>query len=161
MDEKTAIRLRRSAIMSSVKYGFINDAEDLAHNVLVNYMEGKGAHQTVDQATIDQIRKMFGSIRRERPKVDGRRKNKVTPKPIFVGEEPLPFIVSDSVVGTSLPDFNKALNGLTIAERAVACLICMYGLKVGEIAFVFGVNQARASQIVGQIVGKIKTPTDF
>jgi RNA polymerase sigma factor (sigma-70 family) len=53
-------KLRKRAIISAGKYGFSEHAEDIAQEVLLHFIEGRGQSQTIDQAVVDCIRKRFG-----------------------------------------------------------------------------------------------------
>ena len=60
MTNEKAKELRKRAIASATRYGFAGSAEDIAQEVLCRFVEGRGKHQTVDQAVIDVIRSEHG-----------------------------------------------------------------------------------------------------
>lgn len=54
---------------AAVKHGFLSDSEDLAHDVLLTFLEKPKSGRTVDQALIDAIRKDRGRLSKN--SVDG------------------------------------------------------------------------------------------
>lgn len=62
MTDAEANKFRKRALISAAKYGFSEHAEDIAQEVLLHFLEGRGKSQTVDQAVIDSIRRKFGRV---------------------------------------------------------------------------------------------------
>jgi len=60
--DEEAKKFRARAILSATKFGFAEDAEDFAQDVLLSFVSRPGTSQTIDQAIIDCIRNKYGRV---------------------------------------------------------------------------------------------------
>lgn len=149
MDEATAARLRKRAVLSAARMGFTERSEDLAHDAIVEWLEGRGQHQTVDQAVIDAIRRAFG-----RPGLPGhelRRNLEQRPKSM----DRLARHTSREVDRDSVHDFDRLIRTLEPIQRAIVCLRYVWGFQEIEIAQCFGVSESRISQRLQAALSRI------
>lgn len=149
MDENTAKRLRKRAVLSAARMGFSQQSEDLAHDAILEWLEGRGQHQTVDQAIIDAVRRTFG-----RPGFPGhelRRNLEQRAKSL----DAVARIPSRSINRDSADDFERLIKPLSSIDRAIVCLNYVWGFKEIEIAAIFGVTESRVSQRISAAISRI------
>lgn len=149
MNEKTAARLRKRAVLSAARMGFTEQSEDFAHDAILEWLEGGGQHQTVDQAVIDAVRRAYG-----RPGLPGhelRRNLEQRTKSM----DALADLPSHSVSRDSVHDFERLIQPLGSVDRAIVCLNYVWGFKEIEIAALFGITESRISQRLSQAVSRI------
>ena len=156
MDNETAKKLRNKALKSSRFFGFHSEAEDIAQDVMLNYLIGNGKKQTVDYAVIDQIRKRLGRTpkkpRKEKSTKTGR-PARVNPK--FHSLKALEFMGDGSSVGSSdIKQFDAYIRKLPSHQRAVVVLTCIYGFSTAEIGYLFGMSPNSIAAEVDRIVNK-------
>lgn len=145
--------IHKRAISSAFKYGFGEYAEDLAQEVVLDFLEGRSEFGTVDQATIDVIRRNFG-----RPGTPGfeRRQHLTHAHSIFTED-------GEETIGTSAPesaglrgDIERGLGCLSPDERLIFELSHIFGLLNKEIALELDVSESRISQKLMQIESKLR-----
>lgn len=147
LDSRAARKLHKSALISAKKFGFYEARFDIAQEVVSKIAEGKGKHQTVDQAVIDIIRKNYG-----RPGTPGfKRKHALQNASRHTGKEG-----STKLRQEEGNEFHYLLQMLHGIERAVICLIFQWGFSVKEVAYVFGFSKSRASQVKKRATAKIR-----
>lgn len=149
MNEKTAARLRKRAVLSAARMGFTEQSEDFAHDAILEWLEGGGQHQTVDQAVIDAVRRAYG-----RPGLPGhqlRRNLEQRPKRM----DALARLPGHSVNRDSVHDFERLIQPLGSVDRAIVCLNYVWGFKEIEIAAIFGITESRISQRLSSAVSRI------
>lgn len=143
-----------------IKYSFKkftkNDqgAEDCAQEILIGYFEGKGKHQTTDQAVIDYLRRTSG------------RKG----LPGYLEKQALNN--ADSIESESFRNLEQRSSGLNLEdrldigriigmsqhwERAVMSLYFVEGYGQTEIGNLFGVSESRICQWLQRIQSRIST----
>lgn len=137
MTDEQAKKLLMRAKASAKRLGFGSIAEDLAQAVLLRFCEGRGQHQTVDQAVIDAIRAEFGS-----PRTPGHERRKAVQRPV-AGMEAARGIGVEPRDGL---DFERLTGMLEERDRAIAKLIYVWGLTEQEIGDLFGISESRISQ---------------
>lgn len=142
MDEETAARLRKRAVLSASRKGFAEHREDLAHDALVSWLEGHGQHQTADQAVTDAIRGAFG-----RPGTPGFESRRAVERPTE-SMDALAHVPSHEISRDSSNDFERLIGAVQLepVDRAVVCLAYVWGFKGREIAHLFGLTEGWASQ---------------
>lgn len=114
------IELHRRARASARHYGFSVSQDDIAQEVVCRILEGKGKHQTINQAVIDAIRKDYGR----------------TPRAL-----PPDKVLQDNSV---LQSFVSSLAGV---KRSVISLTYEWGFDLKEIGHVLGMTSSRVCQI--------------
>lgn len=142
MDNEKANELRRRAKLSAVRKGFTEDSDDLAQEVLLSFLEGRGQHQTVDYAVIDAIRRDRGDSRngRFKPRKRERRPHCELKEHHSIGES-----------HESRGDFERIIGLLKGGRRAIAVLFFEWELTQKEIGNCFGITESRVSQWILEI----------
>lgn len=145
--------LRGKALFSAKKFGFGEHAEDLAQEMLLKFLENKETRQTVDQAVIDAIREEFGN-----PNTAGYELRRARDNAIPVDEliDSLTLRGSIGETPTSALDFERYLEMFEDMERATICLVFKWGFSLKEVGHCFGVTESRVSQILKDILGRIR-----
>jgi len=116
--------------------GWVNDAEDIAQEVLLKFCEGRGQHQTIDQAVGDLIRgkyRVLGFSRNEH------RRQRLRMVPV----EDARGVAAPEAIGR---DFENIIGSLQGLERVMVKLRYEWGFTAREIADCFGVTESRISQ---------------
>lgn len=128
MDDKTAKRLRKRALIKAMQKKKYQDAEDLAQAVLTRFI-AKGRGQTIDQALTDSMRALYGDLRNKGPQ----------PKSILYDKD---FEASrvTTLRSQNGDQFHYLISHLTGNERAVMVLLFFWELTPPEIAYVFGIT---------------------
>lgn len=111
----------------------IGEFEDFFSDYKLYILEGYGKHQTLDQFRIDWIRKQLGKDK---------------------SRSPVKVEFNESTVSVEQYhqyDYNKMIRFFTGHKRALLILYSKYGLTLNEIGDVFGVGEARISQILNDI----------
>jgi DNA-directed RNA polymerase specialized sigma24 family protein len=143
----TAKKLRGRAIYSATRKGHAEFAEDIAQSVLLKFCEGRGKHQTVDQAVLDTLRSEYGVARNGS---DVRKRNLFRAEPL----EAVPRVRVDSSSGG---DFERIIRVLRGTERAMVKLIYEWGFKAKEVGDLFGVTESRISQRLFEVQKRISS----
>lgn len=151
MTDDEAAKFRRRAIFSAARNGFSEQSEDLAHDVLVNWLEGHGQHQTVDQSVIDAIRRACG-----RPGTPGFECRRNVERPVD-GLDALASRASPQIHPDSDADFERLIEPLESIQRAIVCLRFQWGFSEIEIGRAFGVSQSRISQRLSAALSRIES----
>lgn len=149
MNESDAKRFRKRFIFSATRKGFSEFSEDLAHDSLIKWLEGRGKHQTVDQATVDAIRGAFG--RPGSPNYQLKR-NVTRPSGSL---DAVANKSSGEVLGYHDYDLERIIETLNSSDRAIAVLIYVWGFKELEVGHCFGVTESRISQRLKGIQEKL------
>lgn len=135
MDSDTAAKLRARAKRGAESQGFRDDAEDLAQDTILHYLEGKGQHQKVDHALVDCIRQRFGQEREKNYDKKTRLRNAGS------------GVSGPEVKGLQVPqhhhdfDLDRLTAKLPERLRAVVFLHFKWGLTLPEIAEAFGITE--------------------
>jgi hypothetical protein len=138
MTSSEASRIRRNAVISACSLGFGQDAEDLAHDVILNHIEGKGKKQLVDFAVIDMIRKRSGN-----PRVHSRAQRVALNETVEYDEDKLPDTREPKPM-----TFEHTLEDLSRDQRICVFLYFVWGLDMKEIGECIGVTESRIVQIL-------------
>jgi DNA-directed RNA polymerase specialized sigma24 family protein len=142
MDANEAEKFRRRAKLSATRKGFAEDSDDLAQEVLLNWLEGGGQHQTVDYAVIDAIRRDRGDSRNGQ--FEPRKRER---RPHCELKE----FHSVDQFDESRGDFERITSMLKGGRRAVAVLFFEWGLTQKEIGGCFGVTESAVCNWLRQI----------
>jgi hypothetical protein len=153
MNDETARILRKRAVASARGYGFAEFAEDIAQEVLLYFSEGRGERQTIDQAVIDAVRRMFG-----RPGTPGfsRKQSLERAQSIFDEDGKITVAPRSSGSGDHGLDFERITGLLSGDDRMMIILSFRYGLINTEIADLFEVTESRISQRLSDIFSKLR-----
>lgn len=135
------------------KFRIRGDFEDFYHDYVVHILMSKGQHQTLDQFSIDQIRKCIGR--------EGKKKelfNALNAEDFIYTLEENPLNISPAYT-IFVKDILKKYKGRI---RAILMLHYVIGYDQSEISFLFGISAGRVSQIIkaakGESVAGEKTP---
>lgn len=151
MDDATATRLRKRLVLSAARKGAKESTEDIAHDVIVKWLERGDTHQTTDQAVIDALRRTSG----RRGFASYERKRNLSTANIIEPMDTLARMPGAPVNLDSDADFERLIRPLESFERAVICLIYVWGLKGSEIALCFGVDESTISQRLKRATGTL------
>lgn len=141
-DERARKLLYQAKYVVFKSMGRHQDTDDIAHAVLLHFLEGKGDNQKVQYAVIDKIRQAYGRTDR-----------KATVKPARdafnqASSYKMHLVANESITGQEfegrIDEYVKELMG---HERAVLVLLYQWGLSLGEIGHCFGVSESRVCQI--------------
>jgi RNA polymerase sigma factor (sigma-70 family) len=140
IDRQTAEKILRRAKTSARKRGFGEHADDLAQEVLLSFVEGRGRHQTIDQAVIDAIRRTFGDSRSDHHQLRRACDWKgLTPRVLEIHGK------SESDRGCEI-GFERIVSLLGGPDRAIIKLRYQWGFREREIGDLFGLTESRISQ---------------
>ena len=138
MTDQEAKRIALTAKHVTAKANLYDHAEDIAQDVLLNYLEGKGKHQAIALSTIDMIRKRFGSTRVSESSRSQRHN----------------LAYATELVDTpnrgrceSTDPFETPLDLLNLKERVTVFMTYVWGLQQSEIAICLDVSEQRVYQI--------------
>lgn len=143
-------KFREKAIYSARKCGFGEHAEDIAREVVAKFTSGKGRHQTVDQAVIDIARRIGGDSR----SLGSKQKRNLN---LFF--EPLDGIENSLFHGVTQShqfDYPRIIDRLKSIDRAIVVLMYEWGFKQREIAYCFGVTEARICHMLRKLQIKLR-----
>jgi hypothetical protein len=154
MDNATADKFRKRAIYAARKFGFAEYAEDFAQEVLLRFSEGKGQHQTIDQAVLDAARSRFG-----RPGLPGHSLKHALETAQSIFDEDGGYAV-EPVARELLGDrgtFERIVGSLR-RKRDQELLKAVYleGRLHRELAIELGVTEGRISQLVKAAESELK-----
>lgn len=150
MDEASAARFRKRAIFSATRRGFTEQSEDLAHDVILSWLEGGGQHQTIDHAVIDAVRRTHG--RSGTPGHEQRRNLEQRAERVdALANRPGPAVDRDSC-----HDFERLIKPLESIDRAIVCLRFIWGFSEIEIASLFGITESRVCQRLGAVFNRLR-----
>lgn len=152
LSQEDAARFLKRAKYAATKYGFSEHSDDFAQDVLLKYAEGRGRHQTVDQAVIDAIRERFG-----RPGLPGysKRYALATAYPIDEMREDAIGTPARGSEGNGI-DFDRLVRRLSPRDREVIELRFRDGYTELEIGEQLGFSESRASQIIKAILERLR-----
>lgn len=157
MDDLTIKQLRKRLINKAKAMGFLEEAEDLAQQVLTRYADKKSLAQNIHYAFIDVLRRAFGSTRTQiyTKKKALRKASSLTTSHV---SEQTSEIRQES--GNQLHYLITRLKG---TERAIVCLYYLWGFNEEELAYAFGVTgsqinhyKKKAQKILEEYVKKKK-----
>lgn len=137
MTNEQAKKFRERAVASARRYGFAETADDIAQTVLLKFCEGRGQHQTIDQAVIDAVRSKFG-----RPGLPGYERR-------FTAEHQMAGMEAARGIGVEQKhrhDFERLTGMLPAGERIITRLTYEWGFTEQEIGDLFGITESRISQ---------------
>lgn len=140
-----AKRLWERARYAAGKFGFAEHSEDFAQDVLLKFSEGRGRHQTIDQAVIDAIRTRFG-----RPGLPGHAQRHALESAVpidFEDGEPTIRAAVRGPQGDGI-DFERLLRGLDARTREIFELRFGEGWTQLEIGQRLGITESRVNQIL-------------
>lgn len=145
--------VRKRAIYSAHKFGFGELAEDIAQEVVLDFLEGRSESSTVDQVAIDVIRRRFG--RPGTPNFESRKSLRLAQSIVTEdGEETIG--ACDSELAGMRGDIERGLRCLSPVERLIFELSHIFGMKQKEVADELGVTESRVSQRLTQIESKLR-----
>lgn len=158
IDSDHLVRLHDRAKRIATIYRFNQDAEDLAQDVALRYLEGKNSHSTVTQTLIDAVRHHYGAS----PRKGVVKSKKYEAKNVSVELiKTLPDLRSDRDGNL---EFMKLIESLSVARRMIIILYFKWGLGLLEIAEIFNCSEANVSVMLEETLKKLKTlvkPTQF
>jgi len=123
---------RKKAILSALRIGFNQDAEDIAHEAIINRVRGKGKRQSVDQSVVDAIRGNFG-------------KSKYKRKAKRVSVRHLDNLENKTIPPDSFLNYRKMVKVLDMLDRGIFNLYFEYGYTQAEIGKIFDVSMTTIS----------------
>lgn len=146
VEDQTEVWKRR-AFKFARKCGAVEDAEEIACEVVCKFLSGQGLHQTVEQAVLDIIHKDYGEI--------GSEKNE------FRKAERKYYLPLDEVFDHANNQeerlqWKQRIEGLKSTDRAIMILRYLWGLQLKEIGHCFGVGESRVNQIIKKIVKQLR-----
>lgn len=144
--------LYRRAKRTAEYMGYDSEAQDIAQEVMIKFLV-KGKGQTIDQAIIDVLRRMYGNMRLKSLKAKQRFNN---PRDLNLLHDELPSKILSEETFNSQIDFERILNLFDGKDRAMLCLKYYWGLTDDEVGHCFGVNGSRVSQCMKDIHKHIK-----
>jgi len=149
MNDEEAAKLRKRAILSATRKGLAEQSEDLAHDSIVRWLEGKGQHQTVEQSIIDSFR---GTRRKRDAASPQYRRVEARDDDTMDDLENIPGAPIDRDTDS---DFERIIQPLEQNDRIVMVLLYVWGLKLNEIGHCFGISESRVSQRIRGIQERI------
>lgn len=153
VNEEDANRFRSRALISAKKKGFIQDSEDLAHDLFVDWCSRDAKGQTVNHAIIDAIRRVAG--RSTSPEFEARANVAFRDRQVSLD---LLENRAGKVSNLDLAlDYQAVVKQLKQPERVIFVLCHTWGMKQREIAEIFGVSEAKMSQELRAIERKVRT----
>lgn len=118
------------------------DTDDIAHAVLLHFLEGKGGNQKVQYAVIDKIREIYGRTDRKaviKPSRDSFNQ---------ASSYKMHLVAAEDITGEEFEGrIDQYVKDLVGYERATLVLLYLWGLSLGEIGHCFGVSESRVCQI--------------
>jgi len=125
------------ALATARRKGFAEIAEDIAQEVMRQFVEKGRPGQTIDQAVIDAVRVLQGSSRYKAHEV---RQSIAFAVPLGVSHLSTPGDLAQGRLDER--EFYEALKKLQpdSIEHALCALTCLYGFKVPEAARVLGIS---------------------
>lgn len=141
-DERARKLLYQAKYVVFKMIGRHQDTDDIAHAVLLHFLEGKGDNQKVQYAVIDKIREIYGRTDRKaviKPSRDAFNQASSYKMHLVAAED----ITGQEFEGR-IDQYVKDILGI---ERAVLVLLHQWGLTLGEIGHCFGVSESRVCQI--------------
>lgn len=139
MDDSTALRLRQRALISARSFGFFDEAEDLAQDAIVRFLE-QGFGQTVDQCVAECLRARYGRYGQKNP-------------PLVQWET---LHLSEPTREDQLWELVDTRVKLKTLERVVFILYGAFGFKLQEVGRILGVTESRCSQIFTRAKSKLQ-----
>lgn len=136
----------------------VENAEDIAADVMARYVEGKSQHQLVDHTVLDLVRSQKGSRRGSTEKYYHSKKSIVGATP--VGNDLWKYdkrsVEPEALKNLEFESTKEILEALPDKKmRMIAKLSFIWGLQMKEISDLFEVTETRVSQIIKSIKEKI------
>jgi predicted transcriptional regulator len=155
-DDSEIEKLRNRSLITSRRMGINQDSEDIAQEVAIRFIQnGKG--QTVQQATIDVIRSVYGSTRGSRMSgVTGvRRAERFATSLQESRESNLASI--NPIEGARFIDAFLSTSRILLSgsKRAIIILVYQWGFSLEEVADLLGVTESRISQVRSELEERV------
>lgn len=164
------VTLRRRVLYWANRKGFLNDADDIAQEVLLKYLTSSHTKQSARQRAIDAIRSMYGDSRHKNP---NRLNRYVLPQHQvsldYIEEDCSPEEKERYYMGQKMQtkgvlplEYSEAIAKMTASkklkksERACFLLSRVYGLSLAEIGHLYGLGESRMSQILTDLTDTIE-----
>lgn len=142
MNDQEIIKFQKRARFVANKKGYPQLADDFAQEIIINWLEGHGQHQTVDQYFIDYLRQQYG--RTGRPGGDARSRLDRTAEDITK----IRNLAVEPEEQRSDRRFNHLFRGI---QHTIYTLRFLEEMNLKEIGEILGVTESRISQRVSEI----------